>query len=167
MKLKLNPNTVLILVILAMVLAANIINTLVASSSSDVASVQSISEATLPLNILDFIKIIIIFIMAWIGFSTIRRIVRHEKWNAKYYRSIKQVGWLSVLVVLLDAISFVIQEQYISQNKDLSAISTDVTIYTDIISHALFSSPIAWFLIACIFIFADVLEYVNNAPANS
>lgn len=161
-KLRLNPNTILILIILIMVLAANILNTAVTSSSSDVATIQSYREATLPMNILDLIKITIIFLMGWMLFSTVKKAARNAKWSDMLYRRIKQIGWLSVLVVVLDAISYVIRDQYIAQNKSLSTLGTDATIYTEVISHALFSSPLTWFLIACIFLFADVLNIVNK-----
>lgn len=161
-KFKPNSNTVLIAIILLMALVANAINTLITSSTSEVAAVQSYRQATLPLNILDFIKFSLIVLMGWIIFSNTKRIVKSRNWNERYYNSIKRVGWLSVLVVLLDAVSFVVKEDYIAQGKDLAELTTDATIYADVISHALFSSPIVWFLIACIFLIADVLNHANN-----
>ena len=165
-RLKLNPNTILILIILIMVLAANILNTAVASSSSDVATIQSYREATLPVNMLDLLKIAIIFLMGWMIFSSVKKAAKHAQWSNSLYRKIKQIGWLSVFVVVLDAISYVIREQYIAQNKSLSTLGTDATIYTDVISHALFSSPLSWFLIACIFLIADILNLFNNPKAD-
>lgn len=145
-----------------MALAANVLNSFVNSSTSNLASMQSLRNETLQLNILDIIKILIIVLMGWLLYSILKGVLREDKWSAKSFRNIKRVGWLSVLVVLLDAISFVIRDQYISQGKSLSTLSSDPAIYTEVISHALFSSPIVWFLIASIFLLADVLNHSHN-----
>ena len=164
-KFKINPNTVLILIILAMVLLANIVNILVDFSSSDVASVKSYRDAGIPLNILDLIKIALIFFMGWNVYLLIKKVAKGEKWNAGFYTAIKRVGWMSILVLLFSSFSFVVREQYLSQNKNLMEISSDPAIYTDVISYTLFSSPIAWFLIAVIFITADILDNANRRHA--
>lgn len=165
-KFKLTPNTILVLIILTMVLIVNIFSTLSDFSSSKIATIESYRNSVFPLNILDLVKFILIIFMGWLIFGLIKRVAGKDKWSEKYYRRIKQIGWLSIFLILLDAISFVIREQYISINKDLATLSADPGIYTDIIAHALFSSPITWFLVVCIFLLADALEYSNkNSPA--
>lgn len=161
-KLRLNPNTILILVILAVAVLMNVVTSLIDSSSTGVVSVDAQRDAVLSLAVLNAVKMIIIVIMGWLVFRIIRRVVRKEEWNDGYYQAIKRIGWLSVLAVLLDAISSVIDQDYIDENKDISGIATDATIYGNIISYAVFSYPVAWFLIALVFISADVLRYVRE-----
>jgi hypothetical protein len=157
-KFKLNSNTVLMLVIFGMVFIVNIFSLLSDFISSKTAMMQSYKDAVLPITILDLAKFLLILFMAVLAFKLVKKIIVEKKRNDRYVRSMKQIGWLSVLVILLDAISFVLREQYVSQNKNIATIGIDTTIYTDIISHALFSSPIAWFLVVCIFVAADVLQ---------
>jgi hypothetical protein len=160
-KFKLNPNTILMLIIFGMVFIVNIFSLLSDFTSSKVTLMQSYRDAVLPVNILDLVKFTVVFFMIVLAFKLVKKGIKKENQSSQYYRGMKQIGWLSVLVVLLDAISFVLREQYISQNKDIATISTNPTIYADIISRALFSSPITWFLIVCIFLAADAV-YEND-----
>ena len=160
-KLKLHSNTILALCILGAALIVNLITVIANSTSSDKAIINNYRETILPLNIFDFVKIAIIFLMTWLIFSIVKKVLRREKWNPEYYVAIKRIGWLSILVVLMDAISTIAREQYIYKNEPLPGIFSRPGIFTDIIAQAVFSSPIAWFLICSIFLLADVLQYAG------
>lgn len=161
-KFKMNPNTLMVLCILGVALIANTITIVVNSGGSDMPAIDSYRKTILPLNILDFIKIAIILVMAYFIFIIVKKVLRNEKWNDKYYRAIKQIGWLSVFVLLLDAVSFVAREQYIYKNAPVTDLLSNPLDYPGILAQALFSSPVAWFLICCIFLLADVLQYANE-----
>lgn len=161
-KLKLHPNTILALCVLGVALLVNIVAVIVNSTSSENTAITNYGQTVLPLNILDFVKVGLIFLMAYFIFSIIKKVLRKEKWNPKYYVAIKRIGWLSILVVLLDSVSAIAREQYIYKNEPLSEIFSRPGIFTNIISQTVFSSPVAWFLICCIFLLADVLQYAGT-----
>lgn len=161
-KFKINPNTVLVLCILGVTLVVNLIMVLVNSMGSNMQPIDQYRKTILPLNILDFVKVAIIFFMAYLMYAIIRKVLRKEKWNDKYYHSIKRIGWLSVLVLLLDAISFIAREQYTYKNTSLTDLLANPAEYSSILAQAIFSSPVAWFLICSIFLLADVLQYAND-----
>lgn len=157
-KIMLSPNSILVLIILAMVLIINIISLLTDLSNSSTAAMQAYRDNMMLANIAVAVKFILIVFMAWLAFRLIKS--AGNKWNERMYRGIKQIGWLSVVVVLLDSVSAVLKEQYSRQNQGHAGISSDPGVYTDIISQALFSAPVVWLLIACIFLIADILNTV-------
>lgn len=161
-KFKLNPNTILTLCILGVALIVNLITVIANSSASDKTVINNYRETILPLNVFDFVKVALILFMAWLVFSIIKKVLQKEKWNPKYYVTIKRIGWLSILVMLMDAISTIAREQYIYKNESLPGIFSRPGIFTDIIAQTVFSSPVAWFLICSIFLLADVLHYAGE-----
>lgn len=161
-KFKATPNTVLILCILAMAMIINLIMTIVNIQKADMAIINNYRQIILPLNILDFLKAGVILFMGFSVFRITKNAITEAKWQSKYYYKIKQIGWLSVLVLLLHAISTVAHEQYIYKNESITNLWGNPGFYQDVISNTLFSSPLAWFLVLCIFLLADVLGYTGS-----
>lgn len=166
-KFKATPNTVLILCLLAMAVIINLIMTLVNTQKADMAVINTYRQIILPLNILDFLKAGIILFMGFSVFRITKNVIAHAKWQPGFYYKIKQIGWLSVLVLLLHAITTVAHEQYIYKNESLTNLWGNPGFYQDVISSTLFSSPLAWFLVLCIFLLADVLKYTYELKTDS
>lgn len=166
-KFKLNPNTILAICILSAALIVNLVIVIANSSPSDKAIINNYRETILPLNIFDFVKVAIILLMAWLVFFILKKVLRREKWNSKYHVAIKRIGWLSILVMLMDAISTIAREKYTYKNESLGDIFSNSGIFTEIISQTVFSSPVAWLLICCIFILADVVQYAGELKSDN
>ncbi|MFV0605933.1 MAG: hypothetical protein ACK5NK_08850 [Niabella sp.] len=164
-KFKLSPNTILILIILGMVLIATFISTIVDFGTSGIASIQAYRNKVLPLLIVDIAGVLLILFMCWRIFSMVKKIIATHKWNDRFFTTIKQIGWLSILVLLLQAISLTFREKYIAQGKNITEAASDTRIYSDILSQALFASPLIWFLIGSIFLLADALQHINNTKS--
>ncbi len=151
------------LCILGVAIVANLLATIADTVEINKTNTHPYQEVLLPLNIFGFAQTALIFVMAYLVFSIVKKVIQKKKWDTQYYTSVKQIGWLSVLALLLNAISIIVREQYALKHDPLTQIFARPGIFTEIIAQAIFSSPIAWFLICSIFLVADVLQYTSDA----
>lgn len=161
-KLKMNINTIMVLCILCLSFIANLVTVIINTQKHDIAAVANYRKIILPLNLLDFLKAFIILFMGFLLFRIIKKLLNRVSWNDKYYRQIKTIGWLSILVMVMDSVSVISRDQYIYRNSSLSENWAIGKLFSEAIVQTLFSSPIAWFLVLCIFLLADVLQYASE-----
>lgn len=163
-KFKITPNTLAIFCIMVLSLVAGLVNTVVNSRHSQVATVQDYQNAVWPLNILDGAKTLVLLLMVFLIYRLVKSVLNGQLWEERYYVRMKTIGWIAILVLFMDAVSFVGREQAL-EAAPLGL--SDSKLYSNAILQLLFSSPVAWFLVLSIFLTADVLHYVQsskNAP---
>lgn len=158
-KFRLNPNTVLIMCILGMTFLASIIMAVVNVQTSSQNVITAYRQLVWPVSVIEFIAAALILFMAYQIFKMVKRVINNERWDEKYYRNIKRIGWLSVLVLLLGSFSGILRSQI---NYRATAVADQLStpvFYINALVDTLFNSPIAWLLVLCIFLLADVLNY--------
>ncbi len=162
-KFSITPNTLAVFCIMALSVVVSLVKTLVASKNSPVATVQAYQKTIVPFTILDGVTLLIILLMAFLVFKLIRNISKQQPWNDRYYIRVKTIGWLAILAMFIDAISFVGREQALDPMQGIAPALTDTKLYSDAILQLLFSSPVAWFLILCIFLTADLMQQAQES----
>lgn len=160
-KFKITGSSLMALGFLCVAFIANLVITLTNSLSSNIASIQEYRNQTLPLNILEFAKSGILLIMGYLLFRIIKNVMRRQKWNTGYYKKVKGIGWLNVLVLLIDAAASTWKESVFSKQDSITNHLADHNLYQNALLTALFNTPISWFLILCIFLIADLLQYTS------
>ncbi|AHF17837.1 DUF2975 domain-containing protein [Niabella soli] len=166
-RFKVHESSVIAFIILILSVLVNLVTVIINARSSDMPVIESYRQIILPLNILDFVKAAIIFWMAWLLFRILKNVSNGIKWSDRYFRSIKRIGWLSVLIVVLDAITTTGRNLYIYRNTPLTDELTSGKFAIDVLAQTLFASPIAWFLILCVFLLADLLRYAGELKTDS
>ena len=160
-KFKITGSSLLALGFLCVAFIVNLIGVITNSLASNVASIQDYRNLVLPLNILEFIKSGLLLVMGYLLFRIIRSVIGRVKWNMGYYKKIKLIGWLNVLVLLLDAAVGNWKDSIISKQDSIMHHLTDHNFYQGALLTALFNAPLSWFLILCIFLIADILQYAS------
>ncbi|SDC78773.1 DUF2975 domain-containing protein [Niabella drilacis] len=161
-KFKITGSSLMALSFLCIAFIANLVVAITNSLSSGIASVEAYRNQTLPLSILEFIKSGIILIMGYLLFRIIRNVMSRVKWNMGYYKMIKWIGWLNVLVLLIDAAVSTWQESVFSKQDSIMNHLADHNLYQNALLTALFNAPVSWFLTLCIFLIADILQYAAH-----
>lgn len=147
---------------LCVAFVVNLVMTITNALSSNIASIKEYRNQQMPLNILEFIKSGILLIMGYLLFRIIRNVMGRVKWNMGYYKKIKWIGWMNVLILLIDAAVSNWQESVFSKQDSVAHQLTDHHLYQNALLTALFNSPISWFLILCVFLIADALQYTSE-----
>ncbi|WP_018627634.1 DUF2975 domain-containing protein [Niabella aurantiaca] len=161
-KFKITGSSLMALGFLCVAFVVNLVVTITNALSSNIASIQEYRNQVMPLNILELVKSGILLIMGYLLFRIIRNVMNRVKWNMGYYKKIKWIGWLNVLVLLIDAAISNWQESVLSKQDSLANHLTDHNLYQNALLTALFNSPISWFLILCVFLIADLLQYTSE-----
>ncbi|MCF3110747.1 hypothetical protein LL912_18330 [Niabella sp. CC-SYL272] len=161
-KFKITGSSLMALGFLCIAFVVNLVMLITNSLSSTIASIEEYRKRVLPLNILEFVKSGILLVMGYLLFRIIRNIMSRIKWNMGYYKKIKWIGWLNVLVLLIDAAISTWQESILSKQDSVMNHLSDHNLYQNALLTALFNTPLAWFLILCIFLIADVLQYTSE-----
>lgn len=161
-KFKITGSSLMALGFLCIAFLVNLVMLITNSLSSGIASIQEYRNQVLPLNILEFVKSGIILIMGYLLFRIIRNVMSRVKWNMGYYKKIKWIGWLNVLVLLIDAAASTWKESVFSKQDSITNHLADHNLYQNALLTALFNTPISWFLILCIFLIADLLQYASE-----
>lgn len=165
-KFKLTPNTILILCIFGVSLMINLASGLMNFGGSSSKTVEEFQKSSALITVFELVKIAVILIMTYLVFGIIKRTLRNEGWSSKYYTSIKRIGWLSVLVLLIEGIIQTAKEQ-LANKAPIEAVLANPDRYPEMLGQAIFSSPVAWFLVCSIFILADVLRFANEPKTPS
>ncbi|MBZ4189532.1 hypothetical protein [Niabella beijingensis] len=160
-KFKITGSSLMALGFLCVAFIVNLVVLITNSLSSNIASIQDYRNRVLPLNILEFIKSGILLVMGYLLLRIIRNVAGRVKWNMGYYKKIKLIGWLNVLVLLIDAAVSNWNETIISKQDTITQHLTDHNFYQGALLSALFDQPLSWFLILCIFLIADILQYTG------
>ncbi|MCD2424563.1 DUF4456 domain-containing protein [Niabella pedocola] len=161
-KFKITGSSLMALGFLCIAFIVNLVMLITNSLSSNIASIQEYRNQVLPLNVLEFVKSAVLLIMGYLLFRIIRNVMSRVKWNMGYYKKIKWIGWLNVLVLLMDAAIGNWKETILSKQDTVINHLTDHNFYQGALLGALFNEPISWFLILCIFLIADVLQYTSE-----
>lgn len=161
-RFKVHESSVIAFIILILSVLVNLVTVIINARSSDMPVIENYRQIILPLNILDFAKAAVIFWMAFLLFRMLRNVSNGVKWSDRYFHTIRRVGWLSVLVIILDAVTTTGRNLYIYRNTPITEELTSGKFAIDVLSQTLFASPIAWFLIWCVFLLADLLRYTGE-----
>ncbi|MGJ7032751.1 hypothetical protein [Niabella hirudinis] len=161
-KFKITGSSLMALGFLCVAFIVNLVIALTNSLSSNIASIQEYRNQTLPLNILEFAKSGILLIMGYLLFRIIKNVMLRQKWNTGYYKKVKGIGWLNVLVLLIDAAASTWKESVFSKQDSITNHLADHNLYQNALLTALFNAPISWFLILCVFLIADLLQYAAD-----
>jgi len=139
----------------------NLASGLMNFGGSSSKTVEEFQKSSALITVFELVKIAVILIMTYLVFGIIKRTLRNEGWSSKYYTSIKRIGWLSVLVLLIEGIIQTAKEQ-LANKAPIEAVLANPDRYPEMLGQAIFSSPVAWFLVCSIFILADVLRFANE-----
>jgi|GEM_PF-6087095 len=161
-KFKITGSSLMALGFLCIAFLVNLVMLITNSLASGIASIQEYRNQVLPLNILEFIKSGLLLVMGYLLFRIIRNVMSRVKWNMGYYKKIKWIGWLNVLVLLIDAAVGTWKETLLSKQDSIMQHLTDHNFYQGTLLTALFNAPVSWFLILCIFLIADLLQYASE-----
>jgi hypothetical protein len=144
----------------------NLASGLMNFGGSSSKTVEEFQKSSALITVFELVKIVVILIMAYLVFGIIKKVFRNEGWSSKYYTSIKRIGWLSVLVLLIEGILLTAKEQF-ANNVPIEAVLANPANYPEILGQVIFSSPVAWFLVCSFFILADVLRFANEPKTPS
>ncbi len=161
-KFRLNPNTILMLCIFGVAVLVNLIMVLVNINGLDSTDKPVYKRSVLLLSILDFLKILIFLVQGYLIFLIVRRVIQLESWNERYYKTIKRIGWLGVLGLLIGAISDSGHELIDSGSTSILQMLSGPENYPGILAQAIFSSPLSWLLVVAIFLLADVMLFIQS-----
>lgn len=161
-KFKITGSSLMALAFLTIAFVVNLVMLITNSLSSNIASIQEYRNQSLPLNVLEFVKSGLLLIMAFLLFRIVKNVMSRVKWNMGYYKKIKGIGWLNVLVLLIDGASTTWRENLSSKSESITDHLTDHNLYQNALLNVLFNSPISWFLTLCVFLIADILQYASQ-----
>ncbi|ANH83271.1 hypothetical protein A8C56_21850 [Niabella ginsenosidivorans] len=161
-KFKITGSTLIAMGFLCAAFIVNLVILITNSLSSNIVSIQEYRNQVLPVNILEFVKSALLLVMGYLLFRIIRNVMSRVKWNRSYYKKIKLIGWLNVLVLLIDAAITTWKESLFSKQEAITNHLADHNLYQNALLTALFNAPLSWFLILCIFLIADVLQYTST-----